>query len=890
MERLQWFLYRLRGLFQRGRHERAVDEEMRFHLEEEADRLAELGMSPADAANAARRSLGSPSAIREYSRDVWTWPRLEQLARDIRYGARQLVRSKSRSAAAILSLGLALGACTATFLVMDALLFRPLPVDGAERLYVMFRHTIDRLGRPSSYDSCEYPLFERMRASVKGDADLLAVSFAAPTDLTYRSDQELERAQVQYVSGDLFTVFKLAPALGRVFTADDDRVPGGHPQAVITHAYWTRRFDRDPAVLGRALRIDTQSYEIVGVAAEGFTGTEPGTSVDVMLPAAMHNAVAAKDNSWLRALIRLAPGVDPRRIRDILQADVTSFHRERAATFVNLPPDLVQRFLAHRVELEHSPAGASGLQLRYRSGLMALAGLVALVLLVACVNVANLMIARTAARGREMALRTSLGAGRSSLVQLVLAECAWLAGLSALVGLAFGMLAAPYIVGQVNPPDSPAQLLLRLDWRAVTFVGVLTLVVTGICGIASSYAAVRVPPSSALRGGHTPRSYRRVMQGLVLVQVAFCFLVVFISGLLVTTLSRLTQQQLGFSPDRVLAVRIVASQLEPPVVFEQLADHVRGLAGVEAASIGDQTLLDGGNWNNVISIGGVLRPEPTFLRSVTPGWLDTMRIALLAGREVAAADQHPSTAVVNEAFARLYFGGENPLDRTFAISGAEVRIIGLVADARYTNLREPVPPIAYVPFRLSDETGGIRPKRQATLIVRTAPGAPADLPGHLRSEITRVQPGVYVSGIKSQTAIVESHTLRERLLATLSAFFAAVALLMAAVGLYGVIDYAALQRRREIGICLALGAPAARVVRTEFTGVFVMVAAGAAVGVLISLRFGQVLDTLLFGVAGTDSVAVAGPLAVVCAIAALACVPPILRAVRTDLTATIRAQ
>jgi len=329
MDRLQWFLHRLRGLFQRRRHERAVEEELRFHLEEEADRLAELGMSPAEAAASARRSFGSPSAIREYSRDVWTWPRLEQLARDVRYGARQLVRSKSRSAATILSLGLALGACTATFLVMDGLLFRPLPVDGAERLYVMFRHTTDRLGRPSSYDSCEYPLFERMRASVKGNADLLAVSFAAPIDLTYRSDQELERAQVQYVSGDLFRVFKLTPALGRVFTAADDRVPGGHPQAVITHAYWTRRFDRDPRVLGHTLRIDTQSYEIVGVAPEGFTGTEPGIVVDVMLPAVMHYAVAATNNSWTRVLIRVGPGVHPGRIRDILQADVASFHRER---------------------------------------------------------------------------------------------------------------------------------------------------------------------------------------------------------------------------------------------------------------------------------------------------------------------------------------------------------------------------------------------------------------------------------------------------------------------------------------------------------------------------------------------------------------------------------
>ncbi len=396
-------------------HVDALDDELRFHLEEEAERLMADGVPADEAAAAARRSLGSPLAIRTHTRDVWTFPRLEQVARDVGYGWRQITRAKMRSAAAIVSLALAVGACLTTFAVMDALLYRPLAIDGADRLHVMVRESHGADGPPRSFDGVEYPLFLRMRAAMDG-ATLLGVSYASRTDISYGGDQDLEKACVQYVSGDLFTRFGLRPAIGRLLTSADDRVEGAHPVAVISEGYWTRRFERDPAVLGRRLRVGATTFEIIGVVAEPFTGTEPGVSVDVLLPAVMHPSARELGSTWMRLLAVVRDGVSADRVRDQLQAQLTTYQHDREPTFTGIPEAWRQRLLTERVRLDPAPAGVSTLQERYRSGLAAIAVLVGLVLLVACANVGNLMIARTATRSRELALRMSLGAGRRSVV------------------------------------------------------------------------------------------------------------------------------------------------------------------------------------------------------------------------------------------------------------------------------------------------------------------------------------------------------------------------------------------------------------------------------------------------------------------------------------------
>ena len=895
MAALRWLLFRLRALLARQKFGDALDEELRFHIEEETARLVEAGMPPRDAPAAARRDLGSPVAVRTHTRDIWTFPTADQLLRDVSYGWRQVTRAKARSAAAIVSLALAVGACLTTFTVMDALLFRPLPLQGAERLHVLVRESHGTDGPTRTFDGVEYPLLLRMREAVP-ETTLLGVSFATRADVSVGSEQDIEKAYVQYVSGDLFQVGGLVPAAGRLLTAADDATPGGHPVAVISEAYWTRRFGRDPAVLGRSLRIGPGTFEIVGVVAAPFTGTEPGVSVDVLLPAVMHPSAAETSSTWLRVLAVVPPGTSVPALREQLQAQLTAYQQFRSPTFMGIPEASRQRLLTERLHLEPAASGVSVMQERYRQGLSAMALLVGLVLLVACANVGNLMIARTAARSRELALRVSLGAGRRSVVQLILAECGWIAVLGTTLAVAFAAVAAPAVVARVNVADDPAWLALSMDPRSVAFGLALTVGVTLLFGLAPALLALRVTPASALQGGHTPRSHRRVMLGLVLVQVAFCMLVVFAGHMLVGTLQQLAQQPLGFVPQRLLTVQAVSSTPRAVEEWERAVEAVGTLPGVERAALGDRTLLDGGNWNSFISIDGAPPAEPrVFMRAVGPGYLDTIGVAWRDGRDIRAGEQHPSVAIVNQAFARAYYRGANPIGRTFHLPSRDgtrrpLTVVGLVADARYRDLREPVPPVAYVPFRDTLADGVLRPRLNAAFLVRTTTSDVQALTAAIRRRVGEQAPALAVSSVRTQEAVIAAQTVRERLLAKLGAFFGGIALLLAAVGLYGVTDYLVVQRRRDIGICLALGAPTARVVRLVASGVTTMTLLGAGIGLLLGLQSERYLASLLFGVAASDLGTLARPAAIVLAVTTMACALPIVRALRTDITATIRAQ
>lgn len=894
MSAWRWSASRFRALLHRRRTDAALEEELQFHLEEEADRLMAEGHSAAEAAHAARRSLGSPVAVREHTRDVWTWGWLEQLSRDIRYGWRQLHRSKTRSAAAIVSLALALGACLATFVVMDALLFRPLPVDGADRLQVMVRTSAGRDGPPRSFDGCEYPLFERIRQDVAG-VDLLGVSYATRADVSHDAGHALEKAYLQYVSGNLFDTFQLRPVVGRLLGPEDDRVVGQRPLAVITESYWARRFQRDPGVLGSNIRIGAIDFEVVGVVAAPFTGTEPGVGVDIFVPGSMHPSATARGSTWLRLLTRVHPGVPPARVRDQLQAHLTAYQRDRSSEFVGLPPASRERLLNERATLEPASTGVSTMQARYRDGLVTVAVLVALVLLVACTNVGNLMIARTAARSRELALRVSLGAGRRSLLQLVLAESAWIAALAILLGLGFASVAAPLVVAQVNPADDPARLALQFDTRAALFAMALTGATMLLFGMAPALVAMKVTPAVALRGGHTPRAHRRLMHGLVLVQVAFCFLVVFVGGLFVTTLDRLARQPLGFVPQRLLAVQVVSPRPTPVGEFEALVLALRDLPGVDMVAIADRAPLDGSNWNNFISIDGATPDDRrAFFRGITPGFLETVRLPLLGGRDLRDGEHHPAVAVVNEAFSRTFFGGRNPVGLTFQLPNRlgqmrSIAVVGMVRDAGYSSLRAAVPPVAYVPFRDVDDAGALRPRMSATLMVRATIANPGALSSLIRERVAS-QSSLAVSTLRSQEDVIAAQTVRERLLATVGVFFAGLALLLSAIGLFGVVDYAVVQRRRDIGIFLALGAPSTYIVRTVAVGVVSMAVLGSLLGLLTGLASERYLKSLLFEVSASDPGSMLHPSLIVLAVVALACAGPVIRALRTDITATIRAQ
>jgi putative ABC transport system permease protein len=826
-----------------------------------------------------------------------SWSLVDAFRTDSVFAWRQLRKNPVTSVAALLSLALASGACTAAFRLIDAALLRPLPVRDPGNLYSLSRLQIGNDGKPGTYDESEYPLFRQMRAAIGSDAELLAIARPERLDLTYASDHETERAHVQHVSGWMFESFGLTPAAGRLLTERDDLTPGAHPYAVLSHDYWTRRFDRDPRAIGRTFRMDGFVYEIVGVAGDRFTGTETGTVTDVFVPTMMRAQAVEKDDwSWFRTWVRLKPGgVGPEPIRARLQAVFRAFQEKRAAGFVGISKERIDRFLNETLLMTPAGAGVSNMQRDNRPALIALAVLVGFVLLIACANVANLMTAQAASRAREMALRVSIGASRARLLQLVLVESAWLAIGASLLGALFAWWAAPFVVSMINPPDNPARLYLPFDWRVSAFGLLLALIVTCLFGLAPALRASAIKPVEALKGGADPHASRRVMHALIAAQVAFCVFVLFAAGLFIGTFDRLVRQPMGFSAERVLTLTTVTEPAQPPELWNQVAEQLRGVPGVESVAMAGWPLMGNNSWNGIIAVDGVQPKDRfTFFLAVSPGWMRTMKMPLLAGRDFNDTDTHPGAAIVNQTLVKEYFPNENPIGRVFErIEGGgklvRYRIVGVTADARYRGMREAIPPVAYVPFTWTDAKGLLANKSRGTFIVRTAAADPLPIAPLLRQEVTRARPEFRVSTIRTQTSLNEAHTVRERLLAMLAMFFGAVALVLAGVGLYGVLDYSVLQRRREIGIRLALGARAGDIARRVTLRIFSMVVLGAAAGLALGLIGERYVEPLFFQVKASDPAMLILPWATVLTAALAASIVPVIRALRINPIRMLRA-
>ncbi len=880
---------RIANVFRGDRLSREIQEEFQSHLEE----AIEQGRDPGEV----RRAFGGALRLREESRDARLVPWLDSLRADAIFGWRQLKKNKVASAAAVLSLALGIGACTGAFRLIDGLLLRPLPISQPERLYVVSFAETNRDGKLERYDSCSYPMFGEWRKAVGAQAELLAISYAERTDLTYTADGEMEKAYRQFVSGSMFSTFGLRPALGRLLVPSDDLTPGKQPYAVISYDYWTRRFGRDPKVIGRSFRVGNDLFEIVGVSEKGFTGSEPGTVTDIFVPTMMNAGSINSSNSfWFRTFVCPGSGVALETLRNKLYASYRAFEQERAKGFTNFPKSLLEGYPRSTLSLEPAASGVSGMQGDYRVSLAALGVMAALVLLIACANVANLMAGQAAARAREMALRVSIGAGRWRLVQLVLLESAWLGFLAAALGSILAWCSAPLIVSMINPPDDPARLLLPVDWRVVTFGLALSIGVVLLSGLAPALRASAVHPASALKGAEDTRGGRRLMHALIAVQAAFCFLVVFVCSLFVATFERLANQHLGFVAPRLLALETFAQPAQSSTYWNQVADHLRTVPGVESAALAGWPLMSGTMRNNFISINGA---PPTdvlaFFLRVSPGWINTMKIPLIEGRDFLPSETDPGLAIVNQTFAKQYFGGENPVGKSFEIVGAAGRrtrfaILGLAGDVIYRDLREPILPQVYVPFASVSAQGRAEPRNWATFMVRTSASNPIALASTLRSEVARAWPEFRVSNVRTQIEIDQSQTVRERLLARLAFFFGVVSLLLAGVGVYGVLDYSVLQRRKEIGIRMALGALAGEVTWRVIVDVCSMVLIGAGSGVVLGFMAARYIRALLYQVKPTDPAMLALPSLIILAAALLAALPPVIRAVRTDPATVLRAE
>lgn len=870
---------RFANVFRTERLNGEIDEELQAHM----DDAIEAGRDPEEV----RKAFGSLLRYREQSRDSKLFVWIDSLRGDLIFGWRQLCKRPAISLAAVLSLALAIGSCTSVFRLVDALLLRPLPVRNADRLYAMILHGVGPDGSVRDSDSGEYPQFLLMRAAVKADAELIAASGADRVDLTFGSDDEMERAHRQFVSGWMFSAFGLKPSLGRLLTETDDIKPKASPYAVLSYDYWSQRFGRDPGVIGRRFQLGNDLYGIIGVAPEGFTGTEPGTFTDIFLPNTMYEGATHDDWSWFRTFVQMKPGGSQTRVRERMQAIWTTVQTERAKGFKSWPTERRAKYLQQQVILERAAAGLSSMQQTYRVALLCIGVIVGLVLLIACLNLANLLTAQAAARSREMALRVSIGAGKSRLIQLVIVESALLAALATAAGALFAWWSAPFIVSRINPPDNPARLDLPADWRVLVFLTVLSTGATLLFGLLPALRASSTNPALALKGGNQPHSRQWLMYGLIATQVAFCFVVHFAADAFVTTLHRLSHQSTGFSSERILTLETVAKHKQPVEFWLQAADHLRELNGVECVAVADVALFGGSTSNGFVSTGGnAPSPVLALFLGVSPGWLETMKIPLLEGRDLLRTERAPGPALVNLAFAKEYFHGLDPVGKSFRRGTLSYQVVGLVANAQYRSMREPMPPVAYIP--LGSPTTHVA--TNATFLVRTRSPNPYVLASMLRHEVTQAHSELRVSNVRTQVELNEAQTVRERLLAALAVFFAGVALLLAGIGLYGVLNYSVLQRRRELGIRIAIGASANEIARQVSTGIFSMVALGIGVGSAAGLLLEPRLKTLLYQVRPSDLGVLTVPLLAIVLIALSSAIPAIIRGIRIDPVEILRAE
>jgi predicted permease len=880
----EW-LQRLLGTLGRRRSDEDLQEELRLHLELEAAAAQRREPLATDATRRANVRVGGVAQAMDAVRDQRGLPRLESLIGDLVLAARQLRKRPTATAAAVLSLGLAMGATIAGFRLVDALLLRPLPVVDPGRLFAIAFDARTSMGGSEHRDDFDYPTFRRYREAAAGRADVMLIGNIARQEVVFGAGDRSERVHRQYFSGNVFSSLGLRPAAGRLLTPADDVTPRGHPLAVLSYAYWSSRFARDPNIIGTTFRIGVEPFEIIGVAPKGFTGTEPGRLADIFLPATMNwQALDRRGWSWFRIWVRPAAGVPAAEARQIFSAQLSS---DRSANSTERTVD--------QVTLEPAGRGVSGAQRLFRLPLTMLSILVGLVLFIACVNVANVLTAQALARAREMALRVSIGAGRGRLIQLVLVESALLACGAAAVGALFAWWAAPSVLSLLSPLEDPVRLMLEPDWRVVAFGLMLTTVVTAVFGVTPALRASAIAPITAIRGLADPHPRRHTTHWLVGAQMAFCASVLFVTGLLVTTFANLQQRPLGFADDGLLLLETqLRGQPQPPQVWADVTARLGAIPGVESVASSMWAPLSGNGWSDKVDVPG--RPpveSPSYFLGVSPGFFQTLRVAVIAGRDFQPADVPPTldqrnqpvagVGIVNESFARVYFGGRSPLgERVFVQQNKGIptamEIVGVVGDMSYRSVRDRMLPVVYVPNQR---------RNQAAIIVRTSDD-PTAMASALREAVPQAHPDFRVVNVNTQRTLVARQMVGERLLAILSLFFAAVALLLAALGLYGCLNYAVVQQQRQIGIRMALGAHPREVLHSVMAGVSLPVLLGAFAGVGAGLLLGRIVDALLYEVKTTDAVMLASPIVVLMVAAVIAALPAAFRAVRTDPAQTLR--
>ena len=910
------FLARLRswaraGLF-RSKMEREMDAELRFHVERRAEDLVGAGQSADEAHRLALTEFGGVEASKEECREAVGLRWLDEVRTDLRYGFRVLAANKTFSAMAILSLALGIGASTAIFSFTEAILRRSLPVPEPQSLVILSWRTAQREFNGTNRHNNSftdpnagfiggffaYPAFELLRSNDSVFSTVFGYQGAGALNLTLRGQAEL--ATTEYVSGDYFRGLGILPAAGRLIGLDDDRT-GAPGTAVVSFALSQRRFGGPAHAPGQSIQINNLPFTVIGVAPPEFFGADPAVAPDVYVPMHANVLLEARDFSpatyldpnydWVVPMARLRPGVTAKQAEVAVATQFSEWARtarpERRADNV---PTLVVR---------EGSGGLDGLRRTYSKPLYILLALVGLILSIACANIANLLLARAAARKREIALRLGLGAGRLRIIRQLLTESVLLAVLGGTLGVVFSIWGIRLLTLLLANGSENFTLGAELNWQVLAVAAGLTLLTGVLFGLAPALQSTRTDVAPALKESRTGQAhghgFRRLglSRILTVAQIAFTLLMLVVAGLLVRTVSNLASIQLGFNQENLLTFQLNARQAghsDPEIVafYSDLRRQFSAIPGVRATSLSNHALIGTGTSGTGVR-GSGSDFENSSILTIGAGFFTTMQIPMRLGREIDERDRSgsPAVAVVNEAFAKRSFGDRSPVGQHVTLRAVctecDVEIVGVSADSLYGDLKGTAPPTVYLSFA----QGGWGPVQGMIYQLRTA-GNPLTYVGAVRDLVQRADPGVPLSDVKSQSARIDQTISQELALARLCTAFAGLALVIACVGLYGTMSYNVARRTGEIGIRMALGAQRGRVLRMVLREVMLLAAVGLAIGLPAALAASKLVESFLFDMKPNDPLALMGSVATLVSAAILAGYLPARNASRISPMVALR--
>ena len=885
-------LRRLQYFVRQRRVEAELREEIETHRALRQQDLEARGEPEDDARAASRKALGNVTLAREDARAVWLVPWIESVWQDIRYALRTVHRAPAFAAAIVSVLALGVGATTGVFGLVDNLVLKDLPVHRPDRL-VYFTEP-----------SFSYPILREVRS--RGNQAFSSVSGWDLSEAHIEWTTELEPSEVLAATGDFFATLGIQAAVGRLFEQDDDRIGGGRQGlvAVISDAAWVRRFGGDRSVIGQTVKIDNQPFIIVGVTPPGFFGVAPGLAPELMVPIA-----TLKDASWYESHSSSSVHILA-RLRDDITLDqgnaaLRVFWPEvlETTTPTTMPDERRTMFLARQTSLASGRAGFSRVRNQFEDPLWLLLGLVTLLLLVACASAANLLLARSVARTREMAVRLAIGAGRRRLVRQLLTEAFVCVVVAVFLGVGLAVWGANGLVALMTTSSNPIVLDVAPGWRMTGFAFVLALVTVGICAVVPALRATRVDlvlglkTAGAVAGGLLRRW--SLSKSLVTAQVALTIVLLFGASLFVTSLRRVLSEDAGIERHTVLVVssdpRASGYDAQGITAFyERLLERLKGLPGVRSASLARYPPISDGAWTQSVEIDGVpVTPERTryvHFNGISPAYFESVGMRIVAGRDFTAADTSGSTPVVtvNETFVQRFLAGQNPLGRRITIgrqtSRRNMEIVAVVSNAKYQRLQETPRATAYIPAAQLPELSG----RNLTVQLRTAASATA-LSEQVRREVRSLDPRVPLR-IETVNDRIRQSLVRERVTAILATALGLMAIALACAALYGLLTYAVSRQSHEIGLRMALGADRPSVLRLVLRECLSMALAGTLVGVAAALALSRYATTLLYQISPRDPGALIASATGMIFLALLAAAIPARRAVRIDPARALRQE